>query len=39
MVSWFIARVANGGLIMKLALIALGLLATTNVVYSACMFC
>ena len=27
------------GVTMKLALIALGLLATTSVVYAACMFC
>jgi hypothetical protein len=29
----------HGGLIMKLALIALGLLGTTGVVYAACLFC
>jgi hypothetical protein len=28
-----------GGLIMKLALIIGGLLATTGVVYAACIFC
>src|SRR5262249_28250975 len=29
----------SGGVTMKLALITLGLLATTGVVYAACMFC
>jgi hypothetical protein len=29
----------SGGVTMKLALITLGLLATTGVVYAACVFC
>jgi hypothetical protein len=32
-------RIIRGGKAMKLALIALGLLATTGIVYAACMFC
>jgi hypothetical protein len=32
-------RTADGGLNLKLALIVVGLLVTTGIVYAACMFC
>jgi hypothetical protein len=36
---WVYILLCQGGLIMKFALIMLGLLVTTGVVYAACLFC